>query len=73
MKRKWYVGQRDNTRFTFRISTTPTQVTHGDRFNAVMGPFRTKRAALWAVSQFNNPHFQTVADAERISKQEVSE
>ena len=65
---KWYVGIKGNTRMNFRSERKPTQATHGDRYDAVVGPFRTKRAAFWAVSQFNNPHFQTVADAERISR-----
>ena len=38
-------------------------------YQAVIGPFRTKRAALWSEKYgFNNPHFQTVNDAERLSK-----
>ena len=68
MRQRWYVGLRSGKRFAFKADTDPTQATHGDRFDAVTGPFRTKRAAFWAVSQFNNPHFQTINDAERISK-----
>ena len=40
-----------------------------DRYTCVVGPFKTKRAALWAEKHgYNNPHFQHVNDAERLSK-----
>lgn len=53
----------------FRFAGTPTVESHGDRFNAVIGPFRTKRAAIFMRDYGqNNPHIQCVADAERIAK-----
>lgn len=51
----------------FRSSITPTRDTHG--YAAVIGPFRTRRAALWAEKYGRgNPHFQHVKDAERLCK-----
>lgn len=70
-KPKWYVGKRHASvaRVVFTSEMTPTQQTHGDRFSSVIGPFRTKRAASFtALFGHNNPHLQTVDDAERISK-----
>jgi hypothetical protein len=52
----------------FESSVTPTPELYC--YGAVIGPFRTKRAARWAVGNAGiNPHFQTVADAERITKE----
>ena len=66
--KKYYVGKRDGRSFVFACEFTPTQQTHGMKYNAVVGPFRTKRAAiLLAVTGGNNPHIQHVNDAERIA------
>lgn len=68
--KRFYVGHQGGKRFFFSSETTPTRATHGDKYNAVVGPFRTKRAAMWASATApNNPHYQHVNDAERISKQ----
>lgn len=68
---RWYVGQEmitSNLR-AFRAPSTPTYETHGHLYWAVLGPFRTKRAALWAERYgLNNPHFQHVEDAERLAR-----
>ena len=72
MKMNWYVGLAATTYalIAFRASATPTE-TSG--YLAVIGPFRTKRAALWAEKYgSNNPHFQHVNDAERLSKMKGS-
>ncbi len=70
-KARWYVGHKGagSVGFVaFQSATEPTERTHGDRFAAVIGPFDTKRAAVWAEAHgANNPHFLTVADAERIA------
>ena len=49
MKMKWYVGLAVTTYalIAFRASSTPTEASG---YLAVIGPFRTKRAALWAES-----------------------
>jgi len=68
MKMNWYVGLAVTTYalIAFRASATPTEASG---YLAVIGPFRTKRAALWAEKYgSNNPHFQHVNDAERLSK-----
>lgn len=52
----------------FQSIDTPTEASHGHLYGAVVGPFRTVRAAMWAERYGNgNPHFQHVNDAERIS------
>ena len=54
----------------FRADSTPTQVSHGDRFAAVVGPFSTIRGARYFQRYGrSNPHVQTVADAERLARQ----
>lgn len=70
-KHHFWVGIEHNTGKykAFRYVKTPTRANCGDLFVAVIGPFRTKRAALWAEAYGrNNPHFQHVEDAERLSK-----
>lgn len=64
---RYYVGHRADAKVVFQASTPPT-ATEYPEYAAVVGPFHTKRAALWAASQHNNPHYQTVADAERLSR-----
>ena len=69
MRTKIYVGIKTNLREVFRASRTPTHETHGKRYGAVIGPFRTKRAAeFMAKYGQGNPHLQIVADAERVSQ-----
>jgi hypothetical protein len=53
----------------FRHETTPTFATHGDRYGAVVGPFRTMRGARFMRDHGRgNPHCQHVDDAERLAK-----
>ena len=66
---RFYLGIKGTARKVFKSDVTPTQETHGEQFNAVIGPFRTKRGAMFAAAfGHNNPHFRTVADAERIAR-----
>jgi hypothetical protein len=67
---KWYVGCKQGSRKIFKSDTTPTKASHGALFNAVIGPFRTKRGAMIMVAfgSHNNPHIQSVSDAERIGR-----
>lgn len=69
MRSKWYVGHCTGKLKAFSAINLPTEATHGDLYKAVIGPFKTKRAALWT-EQYgqNNPHFQHVNDAERLSQ-----
>jgi hypothetical protein len=67
MRGKWYVGL-NASRAIFKMAVEPTQEICPE-FVAVIGPFRTKRGAQFmATYGANNPHCQTVADAERIAK-----
>lgn len=67
----WYVGKRglQFEAFKWWRQRPPTEETH-PQFGAVIGPFRTRRGAVWAEKYgLNNPHFQHVNDAERLAKQ----
>jgi hypothetical protein len=68
-----YTGHKDGKVERFSSNTPPTQKSHGHLYNAVTGPFKTKRAADWAVKNQGNPHFHHVNDAEKLSKLEVNE
>ena len=65
-----YVGIKNGLgREVFRAIETPTEELYGYLYLAVIGPFRTARAArIMARYGDNNPHLQCVSDAERISK-----
>ncbi len=76
MSKRYYVGTHKGElrRTVFTSTSTPTQATHGAQYAAVIGPFRTKRAASFmALFGSNNPHLQTVLDAERIARQEQTQ
>jgi len=70
---KWYVAKYKPTiggkqLRAFRSETVPQDGEQDSAIAAVIGPFRTKRAALlMAEYGFNNPHMQTVEDCERIA------
>jgi hypothetical protein len=50
-------------------SESPDQVGRDNQAIAMIGPFRTYRAALWTERfGWNNPHFCHVSDAERLAK-----
>ena len=67
---RWYVGHTGTGLEAFSSPVTPT-ATLTPQYGAVVGPFRTKRAALWAEKHgYLNPHFQHVNDAERLSRKE---
>lgn len=66
-----YVGYgKGRLREVFRSATEPTEATHGDKYFASMGPFRTLRGAKADVNfgGCGNPHIRCVTDAERIGK-----
>jgi hypothetical protein len=71
-----YVGLSGGKREVFHSPTVPTDETHGDRFAAVIGPFRTVRGATWMAHPVRgafNPHCRDVSDAERLAKKYASE
>lgn len=68
-RQRFYVGLSNGKREVFKSASVPTEVTHGERYQAVIGPFQTKRGAeFMAKHGANNPHVQTVVDAERIAR-----
>ena len=73
MKTKYYVGLKQfNKRDVFKSALEPTQQSHGEFYNAVIGPFRTKAGACFMADHGrNNPHIQTVNDAERLAKETI--
>jgi hypothetical protein len=73
-RRKWYVGHSKafRTAIAFATATPPQEPTHGSVYSHVTGPFRTKRGAKFMAKYGrNNPHCQTVAQAERLAKEEI--
>jgi hypothetical protein len=74
LAKKPYVGIMPNThREAFTSATTPTEQSHGSLYSAVIGPFRTKQGAEF-MAQFgaNNPHCQTVEDAEQLAREAIA-
>jgi len=70
MASRIYVGVKGSTRKVFRSEKIPTHQSHGDKYSAVIGPFRTKAGAeVMAKYGRNNPHLQTVSEAEKMAKQ----
>jgi hypothetical protein len=71
-RRRWYVGVPARSRegfVAFQCAYVPSQKKQGRIYSYVIGPFRSKRGALWAERfGFGNPAFYGVAAAERISK-----
>jgi len=66
--RQYYIGHNKGTRHLFYSDSPVTEQTHGHLYAAVIGPFRTKRGALFMLEcGGNNPHCRSVADAERLA------
>jgi hypothetical protein len=55
------VGLKVGTYNTYEAFTSAVEPTAFSHYSAVIGPFETKRAAMWAV---DNPCFGTTWDAE---------
>ena len=69
MKNKIYVGCRHGKPWEiFHSPYMPTQKEYGSTYFAVIGPFRTKRGALYMCA---NPMCQSVQDAERAAAREA--
>lgn len=68
----WYVGHMKLTGCAvaeeFESDKPPTKATHGRRYFAVTGPFRTKRGAEYLA---DNPLCLTVDEAERLAESDV--
>ena len=70
MQTRYYVGCTTEGYYeVFRATSTPTRESHGNKYAAVIGPFDTKRGAVFMAKYGKgNPHCQCVADAERLGK-----
>ncbi len=69
-RKKLYVGIHKETRkrIPFR-SSSDSEAVHGHEFSYLIGPFRTPKAAkIMAAFGGNNPHLQTVYDAEKMAR-----
>lgn len=73
MTTRIYLGLKDGQRTMFRSADSPTEATHGHLYSAVVGPFRTKRAAILMRDCGNSPHIQSVHDAERIARLQANQ
>lgn len=64
----FYVGLSGTTREVFKSPTRPTEEVYGERYAAVVGPFRTRNGAEFMRKHGqNNPHCRNVAEAERLA------
>lgn len=73
MKRQYYIGHKNGDRHLFYSDSPVTKESHGSLYTAVVGPFITKRGALFMLEHgVNNPHCQSVADAEKLAKEKKS-
>lgn len=73
--KKIYVGYKKGENSVklelIRCTSEPTQKEYGKQYFATIGPFKTVRGANFMVKYgWNNPHIQTVSDAERLAKNE---
>jgi len=69
MRNKIYVGRHGMFMQIFRSKEMPTVETHGEHYQAVIGPFRTLAGAQFMCRYgINNPHCQCVEDAEKLAK-----
>ncbi len=66
---KYHLGIKEgNVRELFKSASTPTQESHGSKYLCTIGPFKTRRGAIFMRDHGrNNPHCQTVSQAERIA------
>ena len=71
---RWWVGyaispEHGGPLLLIKSAITPTEQSHGAVFCSVMGPFVTKRAALFYVQHGQgNPHTCTVGECEAIAR-----
>ena len=66
----YYLGRRaQGDLILFHAAQTPTKETHGLRFTAVIGPFKSKvGASYYARYGQDNSHIRTADDAERLAR-----
>lgn len=67
----YYLGLNEELKLreVFTSSEVPTKESHGQRYQAVIGPFKTRIGAEYMRAfGLNNPNCQTVEDAEKHAK-----
>lgn len=66
----FYLGRRrQGDLILFRSANTPTKESHGQRFTAVIGPFKSKiGASYFARYGRDNPFIRTAEDAEDLAR-----
>lgn len=66
LKNRFYVGYKDNKLVPIITKSVPIAETHG-HLGPIIGPFRSKMGMEFFVKYgYNNPHCQTVHEAEMI-------
>lgn len=72
--KRWYVGCRNDYHlgtYEYVAFASAVEPDKSSGYMYVIGPFDTKRAAIWAQDHGKrNPHFGCVADAERLAKEQ---
>lgn len=67
---RWYVGLKDGLRIGIRIRNSTFAQAHAERYAALVGPFKTKRAAVWFVENPYTP-LETVSEIENQAELEM--
>jgi hypothetical protein len=49
-KKKWYVGCKQGNKTVFGATSTPTKVSHGHLYVAVVGPYQTRKEAYQKIA-----------------------
>jgi len=73
--KRWYVGKMAGTsKFSmFQSEVNPTDQSHGHIYSYAIGPFSTRLGAtIMARHGYNNPHIQTVSQAEALARRGTS-
>lgn len=71
VRQRFYVGHSEGGREMFATFHPPTEESHGGRYTAATGPFRTRRGAEWAAS-CRYGWYGSIREAERLAAAGVS-
>jgi len=70
MSNKWYYGYvKGGGKEVFKSPTRPTVETHGDKYNAVVGAFPTKKEALLRAGKLYNQAYPQIGQFHERTKQ----
>ena len=61
----YFIGCNQGKMELFKSKTVPTEETHGHLYKATIGPFKTKRGAIFML---NNPGVASVSEAEKLGR-----